>query len=45
MTIITEQDFFQGYPPEKVYITRDLHLYHKNIRLQRSAAEGKAFPL
>ena len=31
MTIITEQDFFQGYPPEKVYITSDLHLYHKNI--------------
>ncbi|MBQ0052601.1 MAG: metallophosphoesterase family protein [Treponema sp.] len=31
MTIITEQEFFQGYPPEKVYITSDLHLYHKNI--------------
>ncbi len=31
MTTITEQDFFLGYPPEKVYITIDLHLYHKNI--------------
>lgn len=28
---ITKEDFFSGYPPEKVYITSDLHLFHTNI--------------
>ena len=28
---LTDQEFSQGYPPEKIYVTSDLHLYHTNI--------------
>lgn len=28
---ITKEKCFLGYPPEKVYITSDLHLFHTNI--------------
>jgi len=28
---LTPQEFSQGYPPEKIYVTSDLHLYHTNI--------------
>lgn len=28
---ITKEEFFLGYPPEKVYVTSDLHLFHTNI--------------
>lgn len=28
---LTPQEFSQGYPPEKIFVTSDLHLYHTNI--------------
>ena len=31
MNPITKEDFLQGYSPDKVFITSDLHLYHTNI--------------
>ena len=31
MTQISKEDFLQGYPPDKIFITSDLHLYHTNI--------------
>ena len=31
MNRISREDFLLGYPPEQVFITSDLHLYHTNI--------------
>ena len=31
MNQMTKEDFLQGYSPDKVFITSDLHLYHTNI--------------
>ena len=31
MKRISREEFLLGYPPEKVFITSDLHLYHTNI--------------
>ena len=31
MEQLSDEDFLQGYPLEKIYITSDLHLYHTNI--------------
>ena len=28
---LTKEEFTLGYPPEKIYITSDLHLFHTNI--------------
>ena len=28
---LTEEEFTLGYPPEKIFITSDLHLFHTNI--------------
>ncbi len=31
MNQITKEEFCQGYSPDKIFITSDLHLYHTNI--------------
>ena len=31
MNTLTPEEFSQGYPPEKIYVTSDLRLYHTNI--------------
>ena len=34
---LTPQEFSQGYPPEKIYVTSDLRLYHTNIIKMKGA--------